>query len=244
MNLIPAMDLIDGKCVRLYQGNWETQEVFNDTPITWAKANERAGVSRLHMVDLDGAFTGDSKNTQVLKAVRKAVSIPIQIGGGIRSVDQAEALIKEGFDVILGTMLYKDPLATATLVQKYPDNLVASVDCKNGYVTLEGWTVATSISGLEFVQRLLQMGFKRIVYTDIAKDGTLTGANLKELSEIMKLKDNKTLQPFQLIASGGIGSLEDLSNLKNLGVEEAIVGKALLNGAISLEKALEVCNAN
>lgn len=247
MNLIPAMDLIDGKCVRLYQGNWDTQEVFQASPITWAKANEAAGVSRLHMVDLDGAFTGDSKNTQVLKEVRKAVRIPIQIGGGIRSVEQAEALINEGFDVILGTMLYKDPVATAKLIKKYPDNLVASVDCKNGFITLEGWTVATSVSGLEFVEYLLRMGFKRIVYTDIAKDGTLGGANLKELAEIMKLKDNMISQSkvnFQLVASGGIGSLEDLENLRTLGVEEAIVGKALLSGTFSLEKALEVCNAN
>lgn len=247
MNLIPAMDLIDGKCVRLYQGHWDTQEVFEASPVTWAKANELAGVSRLHMVDLDGAFTGDSKNTQVLREVRKAVSIPIQIGGGIRSIEQAEALIAEGFEVILGTLLYKDPVATAKLVQKYPDRLVASVDCKNGFITLEGWTVATSVSGIEFVASLMNMGFKRIVYTDIAKDGTLSGANLKELAEIMKLKADSSRQwptKVQLVASGGIGSLEDLANLKILGVEEAIVGKALLNGTFSLKEALEVCNAD
>lgn len=247
MNLIPAMDLIDGKCVRLYQGNWQEQEYFQQSPVEWAKANEGAGVTRLHMVDLDGAFTGNTKNAEILKAVRKAVAIPIQIGGGIRSVEQAEKLIAEGFDVILGTMLYKDPTATAQLIKKYPDALVASVDCKEGFITLEGWTISTSVSGIEFVQYLSRMGFKRIVYTDIAKDGTLSGANLKELSEIMNLRSSESLKSnttFQLIASGGIGCLEDLKTLKALGVEEAIVGKALLSGAFSLDQALEVCNAN
>ncbi len=241
MQLIPAMDLINGKCVRLYQGDWEQQAYFEQSPLDWAQKNEASGVSRLHMVDLDGAFTGNSQNKEILQAVRKAVSIPIQIGGGIRTVAQAEQLIKEGFDVILGTMLYKDPVSTAKLIQKYPDQLVASVDCKNGNVTLEGWTIGTSVSGIEFVQYLTRIGFKRIVYTDISKDGTLTGCNLKELSELMDLKDGS---PFSLIASGGIGCLKDLENLKTLGVEEAIVGKALLSGAFTLERALEVCYAD
>lgn len=240
MKLIPAMDLIGGRCVRLYQGQWQQQDFFPYSPIEWAKANEAAGVTRLHMIDLDGAFSGSPQNEAVLKAVRQAVSIPIQIGGGIRSAEQAVRLIDEGFDVILGTMLYKDPTATAELIKAYPKRLTASVDCKGGQVMLEGWTEGADATNVQFTKQLTALGFERIVYTDIAKDGTLSGTNLKELSALLALQ---TTQPFTLIASGGVGSLADLEALKKIGVQEAIVGRALLEGAFGLEAALEVCYA-
>lgn len=247
MKLIPAMDLIKGQCVRLYQGDLNKQEFFDQSPVKWAKENEAAGVTRLHMVDLDGAFTGLSKNEKVLRDVRQAVSIPIQIGGGIRSILQAKQLIDEGFDVILSTMLYTDPVSSAQLIQSYPDKIIASVDCKDAHVTLEGWTVSTTVTGISFVEYLIRLGIERIVYTDISKDGTLSGANINELSEILNLKKSPFVlknKPFKLIASGGIGNLEDLNALKDLGIEEVIVGKALLSGAFSLSQALAVCHAD
>lgn len=240
MKLIPAMDLIDGRCVRLYQGQWQQQDYFPYDPIEWAKANEAAGISRLHMIDLDGAFSGNPKNESVLKAVRKAVNLPIQIGGGIRHIEQAKRLIAEGFEVVLGTMLFKDPTACEKLIRLYPSKLTASVDCRNGQVMLEGWTQVSGISNLDFAKQCLYQGLNRLVYTDIGKDGTLSGANLEELSQLMSLQKEN---PFTLIASGGIGSLEDLSALKQIGVQEVIVGRALLEGAFCLESALEVCNA-
>ncbi len=243
MILYPAMDFIEGKCVRLYQGELDQREYFDQSALVWAKSSEKSGAKQLHMIDLDGAFTGTSQNLNLLRLVKSAVTIPIQIGGGIRSAEQARLLIEEGFQVILGTMLLRNLESCAALVKQYPDNLVASVDCKDGMVTLEGWTEISAVSGLTFVKTLAQMGFKRIVYTDISKDGTLDGPNYNDLAALLALRSNHRLN-FELVASGGVGSLEDLNRLKTLGVDAVIVGRALLNGDITLKQALEVCDAD
>jgi phosphoribosylformimino-5-aminoimidazole carboxamide ribotide isomerase len=243
MILYPAMDFIEGKCVRLYQGELDQREYFDQSALAWAKSCEQAGAKQLHMIDLDGAFTGTSQNLSLLRSVKSAVKIPIQVGGGIRSPEQARLLIEEGFQVILGTLLLKDLESCAELVKQYPDRLVASVDCKNGMVTLEGWTEVSTMSSLTFVRTLAEMGFKKIVYTDISKDGTLDGPNYDDLAQLLSLRSTNALS-FELVASGGVGSLDDLKRLKKLGVDAVIVGRALLNADISLVHALEVCDAD
>lgn len=243
MKLYPAMDFIEGKCVRLCQGDFNAVETFDASAIQWAQNCESLGVERLHMVDLDGALSGQEKNRTLLRAVRAATLLPIQIGGGIRSEAQAVQLIGEGFDVILGTLLLTDPEAVQKLVAAYPDQVIASVDCKNGKMTLQGWTETTEVTGLSFVKTLVSMGFKKIIYTDISKDGTLAGPNLEDLSQLLELS-RQTNASFELVASGGVGTLADLSALKALGLSGVIVGKALLSGAFSLESALAVCHAD
>ncbi len=236
MQLIPAMDLLNAKCVRLYQGRLDQQDYFPYDPVQWAITCERSGATRLHMIDLGGAFSGIPQHEAILKEVRQSVSIPIQIGGGIRTKEQVVHLIEEGFDVILGTLLVSEPDLCKDLLRSYPKQLIASLDCKKGEVMTCGWTKEGGLSFIDMAKQCLEMGFETLVFTDIAKDGTMTGSNLDALTALLALKKQ---YPFELIASGGIGALEDLRSLKELNIDGAILGRSLLEGAFTFESALD-----
>lgn len=237
MILYPAMDFLEGKCVRLYQGQRDTAKVYDFSPEKWAKDWEAAGAKALHLVDLDGAFTGNGMNNASLLAIRKAVSLPIEIGGGIRSREQAAYWINNGFQVVLGTLLTEDLALVKALVEEYPNQIVAGIDCLDMKVKTKGWVSDSGLDAVDFVKQLKQLGLKRFVFTDISKDGTLAGPNLKALVQLQAIGD------VEIIASGGVSSKNDLEALKSLNLYGAIVGKALLGGSLSPEDALEACDA-
>lgn len=232
MILFPAIDIRDGKCVRLIQGDYEKQQTYGD-PVEIAIKWQTAGAQFLHMVDLDGALVGESKNIAAIQAVLQSVTIPVQLGGGIRSIDKIEQLFEMGISrVILGSAaIYDEPFLDEAL-EKYGAKIAVSIDAKNGFAATDGWTKTTAVEALSFAKKLEEKGCKTIVYTDIAKDGMLAGPNFTELEKINRETD------LDVIASGGVSSLDDLQKLKKLDMYGAIIGKALYTGNIDLELAL------
>jgi phosphoribosylformimino-5-aminoimidazole carboxamide ribotide isomerase len=234
MILYPAIDLLDGNCVRLYKGDRNQATVYASDPVKMAKQFVEQGTKVLHVVNLNGAFDGDNVNLKVIDAIRAAVDVPIQVGGGIRTAEQAEALLKKGVNVILGTLLVQNPEAMRPLAEAYPGRLIASIDCKNGIMTSHGWQTTSDITAEDMIQTVIDIGIRKIVYTDIAKDGTLEGPNMEMIQKLQTTFD------IDLIASGGVGTLDDLKALKAVGVSGVIVGKALYEGRFTLKEALEV----
>lgn len=231
MIIFPAIDIRRGKCVRLYQGKIDQETVYNDDPILVAKKWEENGAKFLHIVDLDGAFTGNQQNKDIIKVIVKAVDIPIQVGGGIRTLDNAKEFLESGVKrVIVGTSAIKKEKFVEDLVGRFGDRIVVSIDAKNGYVCTDGWVSNSEISAVDFAKALEKKGVKTIVYTDISKDGTMVGPNFSALKE---LKENVSLS---IIASGGIGEKKDIEELKRLDIYGAITGKALYEGKIKLEE--------
>lgn len=238
MILYPALDFLDGRCVRLYKGEKSTAEYFELSPVEWAVKWELVGAKALHLIDLDGAFTGIGKNFDTLKAIRKSVKLPINIGGGIRSSGQAEVLLEEGFNVILGTLLLEDLDGAKELLPKWSDNIVVAVDCKNDFVTGKGWTETSNRNSAEYIEIMKKRGFRKFLYTDVDTDGTLQGPNFARLEKLVKIPG------IQLIASGGVGTIEDLEKLNLMGLYGVVVGKGILSKRFTIEEALEVCNAS
>lgn len=230
MIIIPAIDLRDGKCVRLTQGQFDQEIIYGDNPVEVAKQWEWQGAKFLHLVDLDAALVGTSQNGEVIKEIVDAIDIPVQVGGGIRTLGNIEDMFEIGVDrVILGTSALTEKEFLIEALEKYQEKIVVSIDAKDGLVALKGWTEVSNVKALDFAKELEEMGIKTIIYTDIAKDGMLLGPNFKELQV---LKDNLSLD---IIASGGISSTENLLKLKELDVAGAIIGKALYTGDIQLE---------
>lgn len=236
MDVIPAIDLLEGRCVRLFQGDYGQSEVVAQDPLTQAQVWVDQGATRLHLVDLDGAKTGDPINFEVIRAVAQQVQIPVQVGGGIRSLEMVERLLSVGVDrVILGTAAVEDPDLVDRLCSQFPHQIIVGIDAKQGQVAIKGWIESTSVAALDLVRRVCQQGVNAIIYTDIQRDGTLQGPNLDQLRQVA------SLATVPVIASGGISSLSDLLSLLQLtpsGVTGAIVGKALYSGAISLPEAI------
>lgn len=234
--IIPAIDLKDGKCVRLYQGRKEEATVFSRDPVAVAKAWEEAGARLLHLVDLDGAFSGVQKNVQVIKEILKEVKIPVQLGGGIRSLETIERLLDQGISrVILGTSAIENPRLIEKACALYGERIVLGLDAKDGRVAIQGWEEQVTKTYLELAEEMKNLGIQRVIFTDIKRDGTLQGPNLESTRQLAEKTSLK------VIASGGISSLDDIRNLLALepyGVEGAIVGKALYTGSIRLEEAL------
>lgn len=236
MLVIPAIDLKDGQCVRLYQGQKDEVTVYSQDPVAVAKAWEEAGAQLLHLVDLDGAFCGSPKNSAVIEKILAEVKIPVQLGGGIRNLETIERLLEQGVSrVILGTSAMVNPELVQQACALYGERIVLGLDAKDGRVAIKGWEEQTTKTFLELAQEMKELGIRRVIFTDTKRDGTLQGPNLentKELAEKTGLK---------VIASGGISSLEDLVNIKHLepyGVEGAIVGKALYAGRIKFQEAV------
>jgi len=236
MEIIPAIDLLNGKCVRLNQGNYNEVTKFNSDPVKQAQTWENQGAKRLHLVDLDGAKTGEPINDLTIKEIKKSITIPIQLGGGIRSIDRAKELFGIGIDrIILGTIAIEKPELVKDLSTKYPKRVAVGIDAKEGMVATRGWLKQSEISSLDLAKQLNDLELAAIISTDIATDGTLKGPNVQALREIAEISINP------VIASGGIGSIADLISLadfENEGIEGIIVGRALYDGSIDLKEAI------
>ena len=238
MQLIPAIDLKNGSCVRLLQGNSDKETVYSNDPAGMAVKFEEAGAKRLHLVDLDGAFQGISSNITSIRLIMKNVSIPVQIGGGLRTEEDIDNMIDLGVSsVIVGTMAVNLPDVLEKLLNKYTDEqIILGIDARNRKVSIEGWKEITEIQDIKFALRWKNSGIKRVVFTDISRDGMLSGPNLAALREMAELTSLK------IVASGGISSMEDLEQLKTLepnGVDQAISGKAIYEGKIDLNRVFK-----
>ena len=234
MEVIPAIDLRGGKCVRLYQGDYRRETVYSEDPVEVAARWASQGATRLHIVDLDGARSGAPANLTAVKDIAAAVSIPIQLGGGIRTIDTVTAVMALGVDrVMIGTSAVESPDFIQTLFEHLSsDEVVVSVDARDGFVAVKGWTRPTEILASELISKMVEKGVRRFMYTDIARDGTLTEPNFGAIQDLLNRIG------VTLLAAGGISSLPHLTRLAELGVEGAVVGQALYTGAIELREAL------
>lgn len=236
MIVIPAIDLKEGKCVRLEQGLMEKDTVFNDDPGAQARAWQDQGAELLHIVDLDGAFAGAPKNRGAIEAIIKAITIPAQLGGGIRDIATIEAYLSLGLErVIIGTAAQRNPELVRQACAKFPGRIVVGIDAKNGMVAVQGWAEVTDITAVELARKFEDSGVATIIYTDISRDGMLQGPNLeatRALAEAVSIP---------IIASGGVSSLKDIQNLMDIessGISGVITGKAVYTGAIKLAEAI------
>lgn len=234
MILFPAIDIRNGKCVRLIQGDYKKETIYSDFPSETAHQWEEKQAAFIHIVDLDGAKTGKSSNKNTIQAIAEATKIPVQVGGGIRSLDIIETYIATGVDrVIIGTAAIQDKAFLSAAVEKYGDKIAVSIDARDGLVATDGWTQTSTIKAIDLVSELEALGVKTIVYTDILKDGMLQGPNFKELQAVNEATT------MDVIASGGVSSAEDISKLRSLDLYGAIIGKALYDGTLSFEKLME-----
>jgi phosphoribosylformimino-5-aminoimidazole carboxamide ribotide isomerase len=238
MLLIPAVDLREGKCVRLIEGRLDQETVYSDEPAAMAALWQEQGARMLHVVDLDGAFAGAPKNLDVIKEILARVEIPVQVGGGIRRMETIDLLLGMGVArVVLGTAAALEPELVARACEKYGEAIVAGIDGRNGKVAIEGWAVTVEKGTTELALEMKELGVKRVIFTDIRRDGKLSGPNLEATGALAKDTGLK------VIASGGVSSLEDLRILRDMeskGVEAVIMGKALYSGAVDLREALAV----
>ena len=234
MIIFPAIDILDGQCVRLIQGDYNREKVYSNSPVDMAKQWEKKGAEYIHIVDLNGAKTGVSINKEIIKEIANTVSIPVQVGGGIRSVDTIKYYLENGVSrVIIGTAAINDPAFLKAAVEKYGDKIAVSLDARNGYVATDGWTDTSDVAALDLVKQLEDIGVKTIVYTDIAKDGMLQGPNLQEQQTINEATS------MNVIASGGVTTKEDVENLQTLNMYGTIIGKALYDGKLDFETLVE-----
>src|SRR5690625_5235854 len=211
MIIFPAIDILNGKCVRLIQGDYNQEKVYSDSPVDMAKEWEQKGAEFIHIVDLDGATTGDSINKEVIKNIANTVNIPIQVGGGIRNMDIIDYFLSNGVArVIIGTAAITKRNFLIEAVSKYREKIAVSLDARNGYIATDGWTDTSDVSALDLLKELEKIGVKTIVYTDIAKDGMLQGPNLEEQKAINEATS------IDVIASGGVTTTEDVKNLIEL----------------------------
>ncbi|MCU0525290.1 MAG: 1-(5-phosphoribosyl)-5-[(5-phosphoribosylamino)methylideneamino]imidazole-4-carboxamide isomerase [Elainella sp. Prado103] len=236
MEVIPAIDLLEGRCVRLYQGDYARSEVFDENPVAVARQWVEQGATRLHLVDLDGAKAGHPVNQQAIEAIVRAVDVPVQVGGGLRDRSSVAGLLGLGVQrIILGTVAVEQPDLVAQLCEGFPQQIVVGIDARNGKVATRGWLETSAVEAVPLAQQMSQFGVAAIIYTDIYRDGTLQGPNREALRELAQAIS------IPVIASGGVSSVTDLLNLlplESLGVSGAIVGRALYTGDLSLREAI------
>ncbi|MFY0543221.1 1-(5-phosphoribosyl)-5-[(5-phosphoribosylamino)methylideneamino]imidazole-4-carboxamide isomerase [Brevibacillus sp. H7] len=235
--IYPAIDIRGGKCVRLFQGDYTQETVYADSPQEMAHQWVQQGAAWLHLVDLDGAKEGKPANDAIIKEIAQAVDIPVQVGGGIRTAEQIADYLEAGVArVILGTAAIEDMQFAEQVLKRYGKQIAIGLDCRNGYVATRGWLTTTDVKAEELAKRLASLGAETFIYTDIARDGTLTGPNVEEIVSLAKATGK------EVIASGGVSKLADLLTLAQStkdGVAGAIVGKALYTGAFPLNEALD-----
>jgi phosphoribosylformimino-5-aminoimidazole carboxamide ribotide isomerase len=235
MEVIPAVDIKGGRCVRLYQGDYGKETVFSENPVDMAMNWKEQGAQRLHVIDLDGAAGGIPRNLKVVRAIVKRTKLPVQLGGGIRDKATVGKLLGMGIDrVILGTVAVENPELLKSLCQRFGEAIAVGIDARDGYVASRGWVQGTEIKALELGQRMKDLGVKRLIYTDIKRDGTLTEPGFESIAEMVRGVS------LPVIAAGGISKLEHLKRLRELGVEGAIVGRAIYTGDINLKEALNL----
>ena len=236
MLIYPAIDLYDGKAVRLYKGDYQEMTVYSEDPLAVAKDFEAAGARQIHMVDLAGARDGGTPNFGVVAAVAQNTSLKVEIGGGVRSEDVIRRYLDAGVDrVILGTAAITDWDFFCDMSRKYPGRIAAGVDVRDGYIAIKGWLETSAVTCRDFCERLLGTGVRTVICTDISRDGAMNGANRALYREL-----NDSFPTLDLIASGGVSSLDDIAALRDMGMHGAIVGKAYYIGAIDLQEAIEV----
>lgn len=237
MILFPAIDIRNGKCVRLIQGDYDKEIIYGDSPTEMALEWQRQGAEFIHLVDLDGAKTGDSSNKEAIRAIAQAVSIPVQVGGGIRSMDMIDAHIESGVSrIIIGTAAITNRPFLEEAVAKYGDKVAVSIDARHGLVATDGWTETTDTKAIDLLKDLEKIGVKTVVYTDILKDGMMQGPNFEELAAVDKACG------IDIIASGGVSTEENIKKLREMNLYGAIIGKALYEGNLSLEQLMEDAN--
>lgn len=235
MEIIPAVDIRGGRCVRLYQGDYSKETVFSEDPVAVALQWQMQGARWLHLVDLDGAARGEPVNLPVIETIVKRATISVEVGGGIRDVGTVTRLLDLGVKrVVLGTVAAERPGMVAELCQKYGEAIAVGIDARDGYVATRGWLEDTGVTALELAKKMAALGVKRIIYTDIKRDGTLTEPDFDAIGQMVRGVD------LPIIAAGGISRLEHLKRLKELGVEGAIIGRALYTRDIDLRQALKL----
>ena len=234
MEVIPAVDIKGGKCVRLYQGDYDKETVFSENPVDVALQWKAQGAKRLHVIDLDGAAGGELKNIEMAGEIVKRTELPVQLGGGIRNEAAVTRLLDVGIDrVILGTVAVENPELIKNLCRKYGEAIVVGIDARDGFVATHGWKQGTEVKALQFGLRMKDVGVRRIIYTDIKRDGTLTEPAFEAIEEMVKGVKSP------IIAAGGISKISHLKKLKEAGVEGAILGRAIYTGDINLKEALK-----
>ncbi len=234
MIIFPAIDIVGGKAVRLFKGNYSQMTVYSDDPAAVAADFVKCGADHLHLVDLEGAKDGGTPNLETVKRIREACDMFIEIGGGIRSMQTIEKYLSIGVDrVILGTAAVKDEELLRSAVGKYGEKIAVGVDIKDGFVAIKGWLEKSEFTGMEFCKKMQETGVSNIICTDVSKDGAMKGTNLplyREMTEKLSVK---------ITASGGVSSLQNIKELKAMDIYGAIIGKAYYTGAIDLREALE-----
>jgi phosphoribosylformimino-5-aminoimidazole carboxamide ribotide isomerase len=237
MEVIPAIDLLNGKCVRLYQGDYEQSQVFSENPVEIARQWLDRGATRLHVVDLDGAKQGQPVNLEAIEAIVRAISIPVQVGGGLRDRASVARLLDLGVErAIIGTVAIEQPQLVERLCEEFPERIAVGIDARDGMVATRGWLETSQVAATELAQQMAAVGAAAIIYTDIHRDGTLTGPNLPALRGLASVVE------IPVIASGGVSSLTDLLSLlalEPLGISGAIVGRALYTGDVDLTEAVQ-----
>jgi len=237
MDVIPAIDLLEGRCVRLYQGDYQKSQVFSENPVDVAKSWVDQGATRLHLVDLDGAKAGRIINLEAIAAIANAVDVPIEVGGGLRDRSSVEQLFQLGVRwAILGTVAVEQPKLVSELCTAFPQKIIIGIDARNGLVATRGWLETSTVLATQLAVQMQELGAAAIIYTDINRDGTLTGPNLAALRELAGAIS------LPIIASGGVSSVVDLLSLLALepqGVSGVIVGRALYTGEVSLKEAIQ-----
>ncbi|HOQ36534.1 MAG TPA: 1-(5-phosphoribosyl)-5-[(5-phosphoribosylamino)methylideneamino]imidazole-4-carboxamide isomerase [Acetivibrio sp.] len=235
MIIYPAVDVKEGRCVRLVQGEFDKVTVYSDNPVEMALKWEQLGAQYLHVVDLDGARTGHVQNIPTISEMAVKLGIPLQMGGGIRTIEMIETILCKGIHrVILGTSAVKDPNLVKNALKSFGDSIAIGIDAKDGMVAIEGWAKTSEFTAIGFAKKMEELGAKTIIYTDISRDGMLAGPNLKAMEEMVNAVG------IEVIASGGVSNIDDIKNLKEVGVSGVIVGKALYTGDLDLKEAIEV----
>ena len=236
MIIYPAIDIRGGRCVRLTEGRFDAETVFADDPAQMALKWAGLGAEFLHLVDLDGALAGEGKNVPVIERILKSVNIPVQLGGGIRNLATIEKLLDLGVTrLILGSAAVKNPELVQEACKKYPGHIAAGIDAKNGEVAIEGWGQGSGVAATELAKKMASFGVETIIYTDISRDGMLSGVNVESTAALARACG------VPIIASGGVASLEDIRRVKAVesdGVQGCIIGKAIYTGAVDLKEAL------
>ncbi len=229
MILFPAIDIRGGNAVRLTQGDYDQEKVYHTDPVEVAKEWEAQGAEYIHIVDLDGAKSGSGANGEAIKRIASAVNVPIQVGGGVRTMEDVKRHIDNGVQrVIIGTAAIENPQFLKEAVEQYKQRIAVSIDARNGYVATDGWTETSDTKAIELVQQLEVIGVDTIVYTDILKDGMMQGPNFEELEHMQKATT------INVIASGGVSTEQNIRDLEQLNLYGAIIGKALYEGDLSL----------
>tara|TARA_B100001750_G_scaffold190329_1_gene160437 strand:- start:4262 stop:4990 length:729 start_codon:yes stop_codon:yes gene_type:complete len=237
LDIIPAVDVKDGKCVRLYQGDYDKETVFSTDPVSVAVGWQEMGAERIHVVDLDGASSGSQLNFQVIERMISCLTIPVQVGGGIRTESNVLTMMDIGVNrVVLGTIAVENKELVRSIVDRFgTESIIVGIDVRDDLVSIKGWKESTVVTSFDLMKDMYSIGVRRFVYTDISRDGTLMEPNFQSIKQIVNRSDAN------IIASGGVSSLGHIEQLAGLGVEGVIIGKALYTGDINLHEAISIC---